>query len=372
MDTKKIPIWAITAMLALQVPTTAFAAKDVEEQENSNEVVATPVDETSNSAVVGESENDTAEHSESLYQEYFSSEHPWEDSKNSSFQINGNLLVGYDSQGNEKVYFESDGAISNLFTSNELVFFRVDDTIYRLHIDSGIVDEFYSNNDIVDFFPETSEKIVYTEYTAEAKEAMAQGHPAYDLDLDIRWNTATEFDFNTKSESEYVSDNSILGVDLEISDNEISPRYQDLSKFGPIKINAKTIPHPSYGIGATGASWSGSGTCVAHAKYIYNYIWGSVNYGTAVYDQTFTTPEAFQRFVKGLKPGARMTIYRPDGSSHTFVLVAKGTNDFTAYHSNYGNNNKVTITKFTYAEIAKQYNRTSFYRPQSKGAELEH
>lgn len=154
-----------------------------------------------------------------------------------------------------------------------------------------------------------------------------------------------------------------MGEDLKFVDSEYDPLYTDSPTFGPIYINNKKIPHPDYGIGATGASWSGASTCVAHAKFIYNYIWGSVDYGTAYNNKSFSSSNELHSMVGNAKLGSRMTLFRPDGSSHTFIIVSFSATNLTVYHSNYGNKNKVTVTRFTYDELVQRFNRASYYRP---------
>lgn len=73
----------------------------------------------------------------SSYQNYFSTEHTWIDGESAEFAILNNKILN----SNGEVLFEADGKITEFFTNSELIYFRVNNTIYRLHIDSNIVDE---------------------------------------------------------------------------------------------------------------------------------------------------------------------------------------------------------------------------------------
>lgn len=145
---------------------------------------------------------------------------------------------------------------------------------------------------------------------------------------------------------------------------------------GDYIINNKAIPK----VGCeAGKYWTDDGTpsgdslvhnnsyeCAGFARYIYNYLWGSDTYGTAV---TYRNLSGSSSDFSGISVGARINCDREDGSgNHSMVVVDKTSTGVTVYHANWAlaeNYCKIKFTTWTFAEFAEIFSniKATSYTP---------
>lgn len=148
----------------------------------------------------------------------------------------------------------------------------------------------------------------------------------------------------------------ILGEEILI---KAPSRYKDIS--GKYSINGHNIPLSNYPIGSI---WDGSNQCVGFARYVYNTIWNNES-GTTFSKDTSSKSKA-QTAIQSLKIGTRITGFNGKDQKHTMIVVDNYSDDdyVVVYHANYSTKyNKVTLTKFTYAEFYKLFDSIQGYNP---------
>lgn len=237
----------------------------------------------------------------------------------------------------------------------EILFFSLENAIYRYHVASRIVDLMLSDEDVVWFYPITAHTILY-----------AKGFVEYSgIACSRATNNTLEYyyydDVTGTSEDVANPDHSIALTgfpgDYNIIDNS------DIATYAAVAtINGKAIPHNSYPEGSefTG-SFEGGTQCHGFALFIYDYLWGSTSYGIqsraiAVNDFAETAKAALQ-----VPNGSLVRVDSGKSSLHTMIVISKTSTGIKVYHANW-TNGKVCITNMSYSNFVARYDTINYIK----------
>lgn len=274
------------------------------------------------------------------YDEYFRNEHGFY-VDNSTRITNPSALL---QQNGSPLFTGQDGKlcyngqpVTGYVGNQELLFFCVNQTIYRYHVFSKRVDEVFTQPSMTTFYPITSEKILWGSNTASGSRTAAICTPAIHDEITYHfYDVYTDTEINTFDAVELIR-MTTCGPYINLRD---ATRYT---------INGKAIPHASYPAGST---WDGGNQCAGFARYIYYYLWGQ--YGTAYYPSATAITYAN---LSQTNPGARyrFTI------QHSAILVQYTSTNTVWYHANWGGTNLVAVSSYSYASCQNYFGSIENY-----------
>ncbi len=117
-----------------------------------------------------------------------------------------------------------------------------------------------------------------------------------------------------------------------------------------------TAPHGSYTVGTVwNDNYNGSTQCAGFARLIFN-TWCGTN-GTDLNTITPASNSALQTYINRLHPGSRLRAYKQVSSDgHSMVVIDKTSSGIYVYHSNFGEDNKIQITYFSFTDLRNRWN----------------
>ena len=272
------------------------------------------------------------------------------------------------------------GTIDNLYADKSLIWFRLEDTVYRFHRKSGTLDNVYTNKDLIFFRPISNFSFTFDIYSEEWIEYIKNGGNSKEI-VDFHERETFVFDIQTQTLSEYSNDDTTKNNFSRIDNNEYIYRsinhYTNYSAY----VRGKHIPYSNYPIGAylnddngpcthhttsnnANCSISGScgckklgslsslGTgiqCNGFAKEIYGYLFGK-SQGTYFSDVDTSTTVKAKNKLMDLHPGAYIK-----ANGHSLILIKTTSTYADFYHANYELPCKVSISSFEYSDFKNDY-----------------
>lgn len=283
------------------------------------------------------------------YYEYFSVDYIFYETNNYSIEtyLNENnqpLFV----VGDSNIFFN--GEIVHSYVGNpEILFFAVGDSIYRYHVDSKIVDLIITDEDLIWFYPITAYTILYAKGSADIDGIICS------TETD---DTLTYYYYNKLTNTANITTNpehtiSLTGYPGDYNILSINSRSSYI-------INGTSIPLNGYPIGSSfDDSFEGGTQCHGFGLYVYDAIWGSTNYGQQISRGSIPNSTIVKQYLQTLPNGS---LIRFTNSVHTVILLNKSSTGITVYHANWPDNNLVTITTFTYENIASRWGNINYVK----------
>ncbi len=219
-------------------------------------------------------------------------------------------------------------------------FFSVEHTVYRYHVKSQIIDKLFTEESMESFYPISSHVILWKKTeryknTAALIDKEKVGEGEYYI-----------YDVRDRSSQKISNPEQLLALTRGLG-------YTNLSSYS-VQINGKAIPLSSYPIGSyyTGSN-NGSTQCRGFSWLVYQACWGSYSYGTTrLTGVTATNATVLYNYASMYGKGSRFNFTSPTYHSmiitQTFSMNVSGklTHFIDVYHANWGNDNKVYVTRF--------------------------
>lgn len=302
------------------------------------------------------------------------------------FLTNDQKINVMDSNGNNiKTIIEipefNNIVIENLYADKSLIWFRVENTIYRFHRKDKVIDCFPVNEDLLFFKPLSNFSFIFDTYSEEWLEYLENGGKTEDM-VDFNERRTFIFDVNTESANEYNEEKEISGYNIA---SEGISNYSSYS--GSIK--GKAIPYSKYPIGSYIREYSnapcshhtttnndacskngdcgckvlgntsslGSGIqCNGFAKEIYGYLFGKSQ--GDYYSKIDTSTKSKAKIeLMDLHPEA----YIRADEKHSLILIKATATQADFYHANFEEACKVSITSFNYSDFSNKYKSLKVY-----------
>lgn len=277
------------------------------------------------------------------------------------------------------------GNVKNLYADKDLIWFRIGGTVYRFHRNSEVLDEIYTNDDLIFFRPLSNFSFTFDVYSDDWIEYIKNGGNPKEI-VDFNERDTFIFDVRRQSLTEYNND-EILGYNFPNIENSNTSRTIYHYPSYSISIKGKDIPADDYPIGSYlnnnngpcqhhtttnndncsitgscgckklgGSSSLGTGIqCNGFAKEIYGYLFGK-SQGTYSSNVDTSSEIKAKNELMDLHPGAHIK-----SNGHSLILI-KTTSTFAVfYHANYEEACKVSITRFDYSDFKTEYPSLNVY-----------
>ena len=286
------------------------------------------------------------------YQQYFSVDaifYTEDDYRNDflTYSDTENHFLFSISDGN--IYYK-DSIVTGRIGNHEVFFFAAGKTIYRYHLASHVVDELYSNDDMIWFYPITSYSVLFAEdHKANAQYISTVAcSDTVDKTLSYYYCSALDNTVSYCADPQHTLD--ITGIPGAY--NVILPTREDV-----YYINGKQIPHASYPVGSTySGTFQNAPQCHGFALFIYDYLWGSTDYGNYIDPIDISDANDAKTALQNRPAG---TLVRVGPSLHTMIIVSTSSSGIYVYHANW-TGGKVALTNFTYANFATRWSKIRF------------
>lgn len=366
MSTKsnKIITFALTAIMALQLPTMAFADDEMNLDDAAN-FYATErsfnFDETSPSeAAIALLANNADENTW-----YFG---------NVAYTLqDGNKIVKFDfDTGEQEVLYEDSGIIDKMFLDPEMAYFMKGSSIYRLHFESQQVDEVFSDDALQDFYPVSNNKITidvtnpgWTEYLAETGDTENEVGIAELLKFEVDLATGEKTQLNGwgAMEAELPAPMARISYGSYGSGKYFT---KDGTACGTtVKCHTKGTCSWSNASADCNCKIYGSAIqCMGYAKYVYaqnhsSSSWGgakSFTYQNSTAAQRTQAAKDMKKFVEGLGTASHIRI----NGSHSVIVTGTTSTGFNVIQANADNKNcKVTTGSYTYSTLVSNGTKIS-------------
>ncbi len=289
-----------------------------------------------------------------------------------------NKIYSADLNGqNLKIVFslpaENNKSIESIFADYDLIWFKIEDSIYRLYRKTNNLDKIYTDNRILSYQPVSNHSISFEIYNSDA---IAFLNNSGSID-DIYFNAVDSYIYN-----------EIGATTTQVDINSLNAGVTHYGSYSPITINGTSVPTSTYPIGSFIGEYSnracthhtttnvlncntdgscgcqvlgnslGLGTgiqCNGFAKQIYWDMFGST-LGTYNSSMSTSTITKARTVLTGLNPGAHI---RSNG--HSLILLYADNDGADFYHANYQDACKVSVSNFTYSAFKSRYATLKVY-----------
>lgn len=266
-----------------------------------------------------------------------------------------------------------DKSIESIFADYDLIWFKIEDSIYRLYRKTNDLDRIYTDSRILSYQPVSNHSISFEVYNSDAIAFFNNSGS----DDDIYFNAVDRYVYN---------ENGATTTQVDI--NSLNAGVTHYTSYSPVTINGTSVPTSTYPIGSFIGEYSykacthhtttnvsncridgscgcqvlgnsqGLGTgiqCNGFAKQIYWDMFGST-LGTYHSSMDTSTVTKARNVLTELNPGAHI---RSNG--HSLILLCADEDGADFYHANYQAACKVSVSNFTYSAFKSRYATLKVY-----------
>lgn len=278
--------------------------------------------------------------------------------------VNGKNIVKITVTGqNPQTILTTNKNINQLYVNDDLIFYLMDNAIYRYHIDSKTTDSIVQNDDIYFFYP-------YSNFVVEWGDGNGE---VYRLDLKTRSlvsNSIDEYAFieeiNLNSASSSTA--SVHGESLPLNAYNSGSYYTKTgNKCKPVSEGgchlAGEICKNNVGTCPNCKDYNGGAQCLGFAHYVYKQIWGvDVDKETDKNTQTYNTSSApaARAALWGLPSGTHVRVEGPHTDGHSIIIANVTSTGVYFYHANGSGKCKVEYEYLTFDDYRKEYTAILF------------
>ncbi len=279
--------------------------------------------------------------------------------------VDGNSIVKIAVDGSDpETILTTEKDIDRLYVNDELIFYQMDNSIYRYYIESGITDCIVEADYIYFFYPYSNfvvewgvgDNIVYRVDTSAVNSVDGTGT--------TNTTTLDEYTFIEEIHANAVSSSStyVNGQTIPLTDYPNGSYY---TKTGEkCKQEANGGCHRSggvckYDIGACPncKSYNGAAQCMGFAHYVYKQIWGVDTNKNEKHNRNTGTGSAAaaREFLWGISSGTELRVTGPHTTGHSIIVANITDSGVYIYHANGDGTCKVEYEYFTFSNFASEY-----------------
>ncbi len=276
------------------------------------------------------------------YEEYFENIHGFYSDTVTKSKQYLNMTTGL---FNTLVKKESNGKItrngeevSGIIGNSEMVFFAMNNTVYRYHVKSKKIDKIFTEPTMESFYPISSHVILWKKATSRSN------------------SLSKLMDNNVAVKGQYY----VFDIRDGFSTVEPEPDwrlsltrgkgYTDLTHYS-VQVNGTALPLASYPIGSyyTG-SHNGSSQCRGFSWMVYRECWGSYSHGTTrLSGITINASSVLYSYAALYGKGSRFNFNSE--YYHSMIILQVYNGNIDVYHANWSAPNKVSVSRFTEDEF---------------------
>ncbi len=269
--------------------------------------------------------------------------------------VNGKNIVKITVSGqNPETVLTTNGNISQLYVNDDIIYYLMDNSIYRYHRASQTTDRIVQDDYIYFFYP-------YSNYVVEWGDGSGN-QDVNRLDTNTQEITVSkQYEFLVVPEivTRAASSSSVHGTTLPYGSSYAAGRYFNESGTSPCPChpNSAACPYLTSNKSCDSCkSVNGSWQCLAFAHQMHKQIWGS--YGTKntksyTISSTANARAAFWNLPSGTHVRASRNTTKSE--QHSFIIADVSNTGATLYEANWESGCKITYTFVSFQTLASRY-----------------
>lgn len=278
--------------------------------------------------------------------------------------VNGKSIVKITVSGqNPQTVLTTDKDIDQLYVNDDIIFYLMDNAIYRYHINSQTTDRIVQDDYIYFFYPYSNFIVEWGDGNGKVCRINLRTRGSVPAYIDEYTFIEEISSTSTSSTSAYVH-----GTSLPLSTYP-NQSYYTKTGFACKKVSAGGCHNNShvctYAIGtcANCKDHNGGAQCLGFAHYIYKQIWGfDVNKDTDKNTKTYntsTTPSA-RNALWNLPSGTHARVTGPNTNGHSIIIANVTSDGVYIYHANGSGGCKVEYGYLSFDQYRQEYTAITF------------
>lgn len=277
--------------------------------------------------------------------------------------VDGNSIVKITaSGGNPETILTTAKDIDRLYVNNDLIFYQMDNAIYRYYIESGATDCIVEADYIYFFYPYSNfvvewgagDGVVYRVDTSAVNSVDSSGTSnttpldGYTFIKEIKAQAAIT-----------ATATSVHGVGLPLSRYSHGRYYNKTGRACTCHDDAESCTNiDSNGVGTCYSceKFNGAAQCMGFAHYIYYQIWGVNVSGISYLNKSLNTSVEARDFLWSISSGTEVRVKGPETYGHSIIIANVTGNNVTIYHANGSGGCMVEYETMSFADFVADYN----------------
>lgn len=277
--------------------------------------------------------------------------------------VDGNSIVKITASGsNPETILTTAKDIDRLYVNNDLIFYQMDNAIYRYYIESGATDCIVEADYIYFFYPYSNfvvewgigDSVVYRVDTSAVNS----------VDSSSASNTTTldgyTFIKEIKAQAAITATaTSVHGVGLPLSRYSHGRYYNKIGRACTCHDSLESCTNiDSNGVGTCYSceKFNGAAQCMGFAHYIYYQIWGVNVSGISYLNKSLNTSVEARDFLWSISSGTEVRVKGPETYGHSIIIANVTGNNVTIYHANGSGGCMVEYETMSFADFVADYN----------------
>lgn len=285
--------------------------------------------------------------------------------------VDGNSIVKIAVDGSDpETILTTEKDIDRLYVNDELIFYQMDNSIYRYYIESGITDCIVEADYIYFFYPYSNfvvewgvgDNIVYRVDTSAVNSVDGTGT--------TNTTTLDEYTFIEEIHANAVSSSStyVNGQTIPLTDYPNGSYFTKTGNACKKETNGGCHDNKTgvckYDIGACPncKSCNGAAQCMGFAHYVYKQIWGVDTNKNEKHNRNTGTGSAAaaREFLWGISSGTELRVTGPHTTGHSIIVANITDSGAYIYHANGDGTCKVEYEYLSFYSYSAKYNKVTY------------
>lgn len=277
--------------------------------------------------------------------------------------VDGNSIVKITASGsNPETLLTTAKDIDRLYVNNDLIFYQMDNAIYRYYIESGATDCIVEADYIYFFYPYSNFVVEWG--TGDGVVYRVDTSAVNSVDSSSASNTTTldgyTFIKEIKAQAAITATaTSVHGVGLPLSRYSHGRYYNKIGRACTCHDSLESCTNiDSNGVGTCYSceKFNGAAQCMGFAHYIYYQIWGVNVSGISYLNKSLNTSVEARDFLWSISSGTEVRVKGPETYGHSIIIANVTGNNVTIYHANGSGGCMVEYETMSFADFVADYN----------------
>lgn len=277
--------------------------------------------------------------------------------------VDGNSIVKITASGsNPETLLTTAKDIDRLYVNNDLIFYQMDNAIYRYYIESGATDCIVEADYIYFFYPYSNFVVEWG--TGDGVVYRVDTSAVNSVDSSSASNTTTldgyTFIKEIKAQAAITATaTSVHGVGLPLSRYSHGRYYNKIGRACTCHDSSERCTNiDSNGVGTCYSceKFNGAAQCMGFAHYIYYQIWGVNVSGINNLYQSLSSSVEARDFLWSISSGTEVRVSGSNTTGHSIIIANVTGNNVTIYHANGSGGCMVEYETMSFAGFVSNYN----------------
>ena len=282
--------------------------------------------------------------------------------------VDGNSIVKIAADGsNPETVLTTEKNIDRLYVNDDLIFYQMDNAIYRYYIESGVTDCIVEADYIYFFYPYSNfvvewgvgDNIVYRVDTSAVNSVYGTG-TANTTTLD-EYTFIEEIDANSVSSSS----TSVHGKTIPLTKYPNGSYFTKTGNACKKETNGGCHNNQTgvckYDVGACPncENYNGAAQCMGFSHYVYKQIWGIDTKVSNKHNRNTSTSSAAaaREFLWSISSGTELRVTTPSNNGHSIIVANITGSGVYIYHANRENTCKVEYEYLSFYSYSQRYSK---------------